>query len=149
MPIIIYGSRGVISDLSEGDFDCPHCQNHADYKLKQLRRFFTLFFIPFFPISSGVRFVECDHCGSQFQEAVLDYRPPSLQDNLTLLAAASQLRDGLSVEEVRDKLVEAGEDREEMESLLVKLCEGRPWRCDCGRRYHPDITRCGQCGKEL
>lgn len=149
MPIIIYGSRGVVSELSDGDFDCPHCQNQASYRLKRVRRYFTLFFIPVFPINSGIHFVECDHCGSQFEEAVLDYRPPSPQDDQILLAAAGQLRDGHSVEEVRDKLVEAGEDREEIESLLVKLCEGKPWRCDCGVRYHPDITRCGKCGKEL
>lgn len=149
MPIIIYGSRGITSELSGGDFDCPHCQNHSSYRLKQVRRFFTLFFIPIFPISSGIRFVECDHCGSQFEEAVLDYRPPSPEDDLTFLAAASQLRDGRSIEEVRDKMVEAGKDREEIESLLVKLCEGKPWRCDCGLRYHPDIPRCGKCGKEL
>lgn len=47
MPIIIYGSRGVFSNISEGDFDCPHCQNRASYRLRQVRRFFTLFFIRF------------------------------------------------------------------------------------------------------
>src|SRR6516225_8230957 len=30
-----------------------------------------LFFIPLFPVGGGIRFVECDHCGSQFEEAVL------------------------------------------------------------------------------
>jgi Zn finger protein HypA/HybF involved in hydrogenase expression len=149
MPIIIYGWRGLTSNLSEGDFDCPHCQNHSSYRLRQVRRFFTLFWIPIFPISSAVRYVECDHCSSQFREEVLDYRSPSPQDDTIILASARQLRDGLSVEEIRDKLSEEGEDRREMEALLVKLCEGQPWRCDCGLRYHPDVTRCGRCGKEI
>jgi hypothetical protein len=149
MPIIIYGSRGVTSHLSEGDFDCPHCQNHSSYQLKQVRRFFTLFFIPIFPISSPLRYVECGHCGSPFHEEVLEYRPPSPQDDEAFLVIVKALREGASVEEVRDKLVEAGEERDKMESLLVKLYEDQPWRCDCGLRYHPDVTRCGKCGKEL
>lgn len=149
MPIIIYGSRGVFSELSNGDFDCPHCQNHSSYRLRQIRRFFTLFFIPIFPVSSATRFVECDHCGSQFAESVLDYRPRSVEDNALLLAAINQLTEGSSLETVRDKLAEQGNDPGEIEALLVELCEREPWRCDCGLRYHPSVTRCARCGKEL
>ena len=149
MPIIIYGSRGIFSELSDGDFDCPHCQNHSSYRLRQIRRYFTLFFLPVFPISSATRFVECVHCGSQFNEGVLDYRPASAEDDLLVLAASSQLKEGNSIEEVRDKLAKQGDDPGEIEALLVELCERQPWRCDCGLRYHPSVTRCGHCGKEL
>jgi len=145
---IIYGTRGNFSDLSRGEFDCPHCRNHTSYRLREVKRYFTLFFLPIFPTGSGLRFVECDSCGSQFNEAVLKSSPATPQDDeLLLLVAVRQLRDGLSVEEVRDQLTEAGEHREKMESLLVKMCEDKPWRCDCGLRFHPDVTRCHNCGK--
>jgi hypothetical protein len=149
MPIIIYGTRGQTADVSSGEFDCPHCRNHTSYRLREVTRYFTLFFLPIFPTGSGQRFVECDHCGSQFKEAVLDYCPATpKEDELFLLAAVRQLRDGLSIEELRDKFIEAGENGEQMESLLVKMCEDNPWRCDCGLRFHPGVTRCHRCGKE-
>jgi transcription elongation factor Elf1 len=149
MPIIIYGSRGVTSELSSGDFHCPHCGNPSEYKLKQIRRFFTLFFIPIFPISSGVRFVECGHCGSQFEEAVLDYEPPSEEAQNFVREADRCLKDGMSLEATRDQLAAEGHDPGRMEALLMELCNGHQWRCDCGLRYHPSVTRCAKCGKEL
>jgi hypothetical protein len=155
MPIIIYGSRGIFSDLDSGEFDCPHCQNHAAYRLRQVRRFFTLFFLPLFPVSSGVRFVECGRCGSQFQEAVLDYRfqevedgRRALEDEIRWQKALIQLHEGRSLQEVRDNLLRPDEDPAEIEAKLTELCEGRPWRCECGLRYHPNATRCETCGKE-
>ncbi len=147
MPIIIYGTRGVTSNLEEGDFHCPHCQNESSYKLKQVRRFFTLFFIPIFPISSGIRYVECGNCGSQYEEAVLDYRPKSTEEALTVLAASGQLQDGASLETVRDKLVQEGHDYGQTEAMLLELCEGRAWLCDCGLRYHPSVKRCASAAR--
>src|SRR6516225_8230956 len=43
VPIIIYGSKGVISELSSGNFICPHCQNPSGYALKKIQRHFTFF----------------------------------------------------------------------------------------------------------
>jgi hypothetical protein len=150
MPIIIYGSRGVYSELSSGDFSCPHCRRGASYRLRQIRRYFTLFFLPIFPIGSGVRFVECDDCGSQFNEEVLDYRQaPADDDEALLRAAMDQLKEGQSLEAVRDQLAKQDFDPGQAEAFLVKQCERSPRRCDRGLRYHPSVTRCADCGKEL
>jgi tetratricopeptide (TPR) repeat protein len=46
---------------------CPRCGQEADLVPKQYRTWFTLFFIPVFPISGVRRFVECSNCGAGFQ----------------------------------------------------------------------------------
>ena len=46
---------------------CPRCGQEADLIPKQYRTWFTLFFIPVFPMSGATRFVECSRCHSGFQ----------------------------------------------------------------------------------
>src|SRR5258707_12629593 len=46
MPFIIWGSRGITSELSCGEIFCPQCDAQEEYTLKQVRPYFTLYFIP-------------------------------------------------------------------------------------------------------
>ena len=46
---------------------CPRCGQEADLVPKQYRTWFTLFFVPVFPVSGSTRFVECSNCGAGFQ----------------------------------------------------------------------------------
>ena len=48
--MIIFGTRGVKSTLSQGQFDCPQCGSNRAYKHKKVTRFFTLYFIPVIPL---------------------------------------------------------------------------------------------------
>jgi tellurite resistance protein len=69
---IVYGTKGVISDLDWGEFACPGCGwARRTYARKSVRRHFTLFFIPLFPVSGATEFIECQSCGGQFDERVL------------------------------------------------------------------------------
>jgi hypothetical protein len=168
MPIIFYGSRGIVSHLASGEFFCPHCGTRGRYQLKQVRRFFTLYFIPLFPIGGGMRFVECDQCGSQFQEGVLHYEPPPetqpqlpedydrlvdgrrVGDTERLLRAAQEeLLGGTSLGKVQSKLVELGYDSARAEAILQEMCGGEPRKCVCGRRYHPQVLQCSECEAKL
>ncbi len=69
---IVYGTKGVTLDLDWGEFACPNCAwARRTYARKSVRRHFTLFFVPLFPVSRAVEFVECQSCGGQFDERVL------------------------------------------------------------------------------
>jgi hypothetical protein len=71
--LILFGTRALKRRLGEGEFYCPSCQTDRSYVRFGYWRWFTLFFIPIFPMS-GVRgdAVRCQTCNQAFQPAVLD-----------------------------------------------------------------------------
>lgn len=71
--MIIWGSRSLASTVEQQPFHCPQCSLVRDGKLKQLRNFFTLYFIPIIPLNVAGRYVECSSCGGTFAEEVLSY----------------------------------------------------------------------------
>jgi len=48
---------------------CPKCEQEADFLAKSHRQWFTLFFIPVFPISGKTLFSQCSVCGATFRIA--------------------------------------------------------------------------------
>jgi hypothetical protein len=80
--MIIWGSRGITSRTGDGEFDCPKCETRRRYEKKQVRRFFTLYFIPIIPLDVHGTFVQCATCRTEYTEKVLAYRPPPTQDAL-------------------------------------------------------------------
>lgn len=70
--MIIFGVRGRIATLDGGQFYCPRCLGDRSYTRKGVRRWFTLFFVPVFPISatSGTR-ICCATCNGAFADDVL------------------------------------------------------------------------------
>jgi len=76
MPFIIWGWRGVPSQLDVGEFFCPQCNCECEYRLMQSRTFFTIFFIPLIPLGRGERYVECTQCRQTYLEARLFRRTP-------------------------------------------------------------------------
>lgn len=70
--MIIFGVRGRLVTLGSGSFYCPRCHGDRQYARKGVRRWFTLFFVPIFPISAttGAR-VCCDTCKGAFTDDVL------------------------------------------------------------------------------
>jgi tetratricopeptide (TPR) repeat protein len=53
---------------------CPSCQREVALVPMGSRTWFTLFFIPIFPISGRQRYCECPNCGAQFPGAAEDLR---------------------------------------------------------------------------
>src|SRR5512134_1156134 len=72
--MIIFGTRVRHKKIGEGEFFCPKCQSTRLYHHKQAVRVFTLYFIPIFPIQHLGQFVECQTCGTAFEEAVRSMR---------------------------------------------------------------------------
>ncbi len=82
--MIIYGLKGVTSTANKGGFYCPTCNADAEYRLRRVRRFFTLYFIPLIPLNKVGEYVECDRCTNRYEASVLEYNPGE---------AAGQFRD--------------------------------------------------------
>jgi tetratricopeptide (TPR) repeat protein len=73
--IILFGSRNLIRpDPEAGSVQtvCPRCQQMATMVGKTFRPWFTLFFIPIFPVGGQQKFTECSNCRGQFRVPVAE-----------------------------------------------------------------------------
>jgi hypothetical protein len=71
--LIIFGLRVVFFTVGNGQFHCPNCGGDREYRRRQGRRFFTLFFIPVIPLNKvGPEIVECSTCHTRYHLAVLN-----------------------------------------------------------------------------
>ena len=70
--IIIWGFRAIARKVGEGVFHCPKCGGDRDYVRQKVVRWFTLFWIPLFPVSKSLgEQVKCRTCSTKFTTAVL------------------------------------------------------------------------------
>ena len=69
--MIIYGYRNREKELGTGNFYCSSCQVQRAYRHKKIVRYFTLFFIPLFPLGTLSEYVECQSCGRTYKTDVL------------------------------------------------------------------------------
>ena len=65
--MIIYGLRTRTRALGQRASECPNCHRVAMTSYAQRRRWFTLFFVPLFPISGRTSIANCGLCGYQYQ----------------------------------------------------------------------------------
>jgi tetratricopeptide (TPR) repeat protein len=68
--ILLFGTRPVIT--TDGSAPpvrtvCPNCNQDSNIVGKKFRTWFTLFFIPVFPVSGVQKFSECSNCHAQFR----------------------------------------------------------------------------------
>jgi hypothetical protein len=71
--LIIFGTRLRAKAIATGEFFCSHRGADRNYVLQQLRRWFTLFFLPVVPTGKVLgEQVKCSTCGTCFRPEVLD-----------------------------------------------------------------------------
>lgn len=73
--MIIYGTRGLTSTAGSGVFHCPRCGPNKPYAHMQVKRWFTLYFIPCIPLGLAGEYVECRQCAGTFGVEALHYDP--------------------------------------------------------------------------
>ncbi len=73
--MIIFGSKGVESNMGSGVFFCPNCGGDQRYWHKHVRRYFTLYFIPLIPLDKIGEIVQCTGCGQTWDPEVLTFDP--------------------------------------------------------------------------
>jgi tetratricopeptide (TPR) repeat protein len=66
--IILFGSRDIVSNDSAETVEarCPRCGAVTTMVGKTVRPWFTIFFIPIFPIGGARRFTQCSSCHASF-----------------------------------------------------------------------------------
>ena len=65
--MIIWGLRQRGKVLGQRMLTCPNCHREAMTGIAQNRRWFTLFFIPIFPISARKTTAVCGLCGFRYE----------------------------------------------------------------------------------
>lgn len=73
--MIIWGTTHLKSVVDSGVFNCPQCQSEVPYTRKKATEYFTLYFIPLFPLGARGRFIECNICNGTYTEEILSYDP--------------------------------------------------------------------------
>jgi hypothetical protein len=74
--LIIFGRRTMTKTNHSGSFRCPGCGPDQTYVHKEVKRWFTLYFIPIIPLGTVGAYIQCTRCHGQFTEDVLHYLPP-------------------------------------------------------------------------
>lgn len=66
--ILLFGARSIVSNTAGHDqtLTCPRCGRATQMLAKSVRTWFTVFFVPVFPISGRKEFTQCAACGAQF-----------------------------------------------------------------------------------
>ncbi len=105
---IIFGTRGVNKMIKHGDFMCPQCATTKKFRHLQVRRFFTLFFIPLIPLGTAGEYVECMSCKGTFVPRVLDYKP-SLGENQFQSQYEKAMRHSMILMMLADGIIDAQE----------------------------------------
>ena len=73
---ILFGTKDRAVETDSGNFHCPNCNVNEEYAKKYVQDWFTLFFIPIFPISGKKNdHIECKKCESIYHLDVIDYKP--------------------------------------------------------------------------
>jgi hypothetical protein len=150
--MIIFGTRSRTKDLDSGQFFCPHCQGQRQYVRKEARPYFTLYFLPIFPVGKGGEFVECQTCGRAFESGVLQMAPLKRKADLAtqINTIKGRLEDGEPVEYVLRDLTAAGLEWDIARSMVDAQIGAAHNVCEpCGLAYASSITVCAACQRSL
>lgn len=79
---VIFGAKTVKTPVKNGlnlRKHCGRCGFISDMREHSLRQYFTLFFIPVFPISKGESLLVCNRCEASFYIQAEDYLAPEME----------------------------------------------------------------------
>lgn len=74
--MIFFGTKGRAIEMDKGNFHCPNCNSKKDYSKKYVQTWFTLYFIPIFPVGEKKNeHIECQECENIYHVEVANYQP--------------------------------------------------------------------------
>jgi hypothetical protein len=150
--MIIFGTKPRLKTIGSGTFYCPHCQATRQYELKQGKNYFTLYFVPIFPMGDLGEFVEWYICHTTFKSDVLKLIPPKPKADLAsmLNAVGANLQGGQPVEYVLRELVAAGLERDIALTVVKSAIGGQRRECPkCTLSYAANVSHCSECNSPL
>lgn len=147
--MIIWGSSGREVHVGEGQFHCPQCDGTQPFFHKRIARYFTLYFIPLFPIANYGEHIQCGSCGGQYEMDVLNYRPPSQGERMAL-SLRTDLDSGLPLHMAQQKMISAGLDKETAQKMVEFAAEKPYSYCGkCNFYFRQTVRACTSCGGQL
>ena len=130
---ILFGAKTVKTPVKNGlslRKRCDRCQFLSDLREHGVRRYFTLFFIPVFPISKAETLLVCNRCEASFYIQPANYL--GSQTGSSSDAASAENKSSTPDEE---KLV-----------IVCEYCQGRLRIPMTSRRL---LVTCPHCKKEM
>jgi zinc-ribbon family len=130
---ILFGVKTVKTPVKNGlnlRKHCDRCRLLSDMREHSFRQYFTLFFIPVFPISKGESMLVCNRCGASFYIQPEDHHSPQMES-----AFYSANAIGKSSAPDAEKMV-----------IVCDYCEGRLRIPMTGRRL---LVTCPHCKREF
>lgn len=142
--MIIYGTKPKSTRIDEGTFFCPQCQTEQTYELFKVKTYFTLYFIPLFPVGSGDEHIQCENCSGTFAPEVIDYDPEAEQaataetlrricalflydigriSTTTLAAIQEVISDSIGIEVTKEGLAQDAKHAQEADADFLKYCK--------------------------
>ena len=71
--MIFFGTKGRSIKIDSGKFHCPSCKVEKEYEKKYVQDWFTLYFIPVFPIGSKKNeHIKCTEWKDNYHLDVID-----------------------------------------------------------------------------
>lgn len=155
---IIFGSRGREVDEETGQFNCPNCctvqniksdEKQQKYTQIKMARYFTLFFIPIFSFQTLGRYIRCNHCHSEYNENVLNYVPPTLEEEIGN-DVEQELKSGTPISMMINKLKTQGLDQQQATRLVDQVVSGNIVTCQhCKMEFLKGVEKCSLCEGKL
>jgi uncharacterized protein (UPF0212 family) len=146
--MIVFGTRPRYKVVDTGQFNCPHCGKPREYQHKHGRNYFTVYFIPIFPIGEAHEFIECTTCGRSYAQDVLKFKPSKPQPDVARLLndVRTRLERGYSLEYVIADLTSGGLDRDVAHNVVnMAIGESRKTCPQCELTYAASVTMCPDC----
>lgn len=150
--MIIFGTTARHKTIKRGEFFCPHCQQQRPYDHKQGKNYFSLYFIPVFPIGDAGEFIECQRCGRSYGLEVLAYKPSAPRPDAArfLQQIKHNLERGYAIEYIVAELTQDGMDRDVAWQMIEKMLAGKTKECpNCGLTYASGVQVCWDCSASL
>ena len=130
---IIFGSKTVKTPVKDGlnlRKHCGRCRLLSDMQEHISRQYFTLFFIPIFPISKGESLLVCNRCGASYYVQPEDYVGAERESYFPPAGAAER----------------GSAPNAEKMVIVCEYCEGRLRIPMTGRRL---LVTCPHCKREF
>ncbi len=130
---ILFGAKTVKTLVKNGlnlRKHCDRCRLLSDLREHSFRQYFTLFFIPVFPISKGKSMLVCNRCDASFYIQPEDYLSSQMESSFHSASATK-----ISSAPDAEKLV-----------IVCEYCKGRLRIPLTGRKL---LVTCPHCKREF
>ena len=155
--MLIWGSKGRTKTVSSGEFYCPRCGERRAYELKEIGKYFTLYFIPIVKTKDLAEYVECQTCGAPFDPEIIQSSRQLEADQQTsdqiadfVASAREVLNNGIPLDVLIAEFQRNGLDKEAAIKLVMMAAGNSISKCPtCDMDYSGTLSFCSGCGTRL